>query len=59
MSTLKKKELEMRVKKAEAAIAELEFKIEEKLNDIKRMEDHIGLQKELVESSKEELAKLS
>ena len=38
---LKEKKKELDLKKVEAAIAELEYKILERMEDIKRMEDHI------------------
>ena len=51
---LKEKKKELDLKKVEAAIAELEYKILERMEDIKRMEDHIELQnkrkKELTEN---------
>jgi len=50
---LAKKKKEMELKKIEAAIAELEYKILERFEDIKRIEAHIELQKE----RKQELTK--
>lgn len=44
--------------KAQAAIAELEYKIMERHEDIKRMEDHIGLQLKLISEKESELDKL-
>ena len=58
MSDLKKKELTMRMRKAEAAIAELEYKIEERKADIQRMADHIELQKTQIEKAQEEFNEL-
>lgn len=50
---LEKKKKEMELKRIEAAIAELEYKILERMEDIKRIEAHIELQKE----RKQELTK--
>ena len=44
MSNLKKKKLELDLMKVAAAKAELEYKIEERLEDIERMKEHIKLQ---------------
>lgn len=41
---LEKKKKEVDLKKIEAAVAELEYKIEERKADIERMRDHIALQ---------------
>ena len=46
MSDIEILKLEMRKKKAEAAIAELLFKIAEREQDIQRIRDHILLQEE-------------
>jgi SMC interacting uncharacterized protein involved in chromosome segregation len=46
MSNLKKKKLELDLMKVAAAKAELEYKIEERLEDIQRMKDHIKLQED-------------
>lgn len=43
---LEQKKKEMTLKKIDAAIAELEFKILERMEDIKRIEEHIELQKQ-------------
>ena len=43
---LAEKKKEMELKKIAAAICELEYRIEERKEDIKRMEDHIILQKQ-------------
>lgn len=48
MNALQKKELEVRKLKAQAAIAELEFKIIEREQDIQRIKDHIELQKKIL-----------
>jgi len=54
MSNLKKKKLELDIMKVAAAKAELEYKIEERLQDIKRMKEHIELQeKRKIELHKE------
>lgn len=42
---IKEKKKEMELKKVDAAISELEYKILERMEDIKRIEDHIELQK--------------
>ena len=55
MTNLKLKQLEMQKKKAEAVIAELEFKIEERREDIKRMEEHINQQEKLLQEIQTEL----
>ncbi len=57
MDNLKKKELIMRRSKAEAAMAELEFKIAEREADIQRMIDHIELQKAQIKLANDELNK--
>lgn len=44
MSKLKVKKIELDLMKVAAAKAELEYKIEERLEDIRRMEEHIKLQ---------------
>lgn len=59
MSDLEAKKLEMRKKKAEAAIAELEYKIAERQEDIKRIQDHIALQKQQLVEVGLELDKLN
>lgn len=55
MSTLEKKKLNLQLKKADTAIAELEYKIEERLEDIERMKDHIELQRKLEQDIKKQL----
>ena len=55
MTLLEKKKQEVKVKKAEAAIAELECKIQERLEDINRMEEHIKLQKDILNEIENEL----
>lgn len=50
---IKQKKKEMELKKIDAAIAELEYKVLERMEDIQRIEDHIKLQKE----RKEEILK--
>jgi len=55
MTVLERKKLELQLKKADTAIAELDYKIEERKEDIKRMEDHILLQKTLEQDIKEKL----
>ena len=56
--SLEEKRKELQLKKIDTAIAELEYKIEERLEDIKRIEDHILLQKEQEEKTKLELKEL-
>lgn len=58
MSKLKKKKLELDLMKVAAAKAELEYKIEERLEDIKRMKDHIKLQDDREKELEEELKEL-
>lgn len=48
MSEIDLKKLKMQRLKAEAAIAELEFKIAERGEDIKRMKDHITIQQKRI-----------
>jgi len=45
-TNLEKKKLKMELLKVAAAIGELEYKVEERQEDIIRMENHINLQKE-------------
>lgn len=45
MDSLEKKKLEVQLKRIDATIAELELKIDERKEDIKRIEDHIELQR--------------
>ena len=59
MSNLKKKKLELDIMKVAAAKAELEYKIEERLEDIQRMKDHILLQETREKELKEELNELN
>lgn len=53
--SLEQKKLEVQLKRIEATIAELELKIDERKEDIKRIEEHIVLQKELEIEVKEKL----
>ena len=46
MDELERKKLKVQLKRIDATIAELELKIDERKVDIKRIEDHINLQKE-------------
>ena len=68
--SLQELQLKVKLSKAEAAKVELEFKIlkiEEDLEnkirkckeEIQRMKDHIGLQEDIIESTRVELNKLS
>lgn len=50
--------LEMQIKKAEAAQAELRFKIGERDRDIKRMKDHIAQQEEIKAELSQKLREL-
>ena len=52
---LEDKKLKMDLLKAEAAKAELEFKIEERLIEIQRIKDHIALQEKRIEEVKAEI----
>ena len=58
MSQLEIKRLEMQILMASAAKAELEFKKQERLEDIKRIEDHIKKQEELIEEHTASLKKM-
>ena len=55
MTNLEKKKLQLQLKKADTAIAELEYKIEERLEDIERMKNHIELQKKIEDDIKTQL----
>lgn len=44
MTDLDRKKLEVQLKRIEATIAELELKVEERKEDINRIEEHIALQ---------------
>ena len=55
MEAIDKKKLEVQLKRIDATIAELELKIDERKEDIKRIEDHIVLQKQLELEIKEKL----
>ena len=55
MERLERKKLEMQLKQVEAKVAELDFKIEERKEDIKRIENHIVQQKEREQEIKEQL----
>ena len=46
MDEMERKKLKVQLKRIDATIAELELKIDERKEDIKRIEDHIALQKE-------------
>lgn len=54
--SLEDKKLKMDLLKAEAAKAELEFKIEERLVEIQRIKDHIALQEKRIEEVRAEMA---
>ena len=55
MDNLEKKKLEVQLKRIDATIAELELKIDERNEDIKRIEEHITLQRKLEIETKEKL----
>jgi peptidoglycan hydrolase CwlO-like protein len=55
MSDLERKKLEVQLKRIDATIAELEFKIDERKEDIRRIEEHILLQKEQETEIKQKL----
>jgi len=55
MDNLEKKKLEVQLKRIDATIAELELKIDERNEDIKRIEEHIALQRKLEIETKEKL----
>ena len=55
MESLERKKKEVELKKIDAAIAELEYKIAEKEADIKRMLEHVELQKQRKQKVTEEL----
>lgn len=55
MDQLEKKKLEVQLKRIDATIAELELKIDERKEDIKRIEEHIVLQRKLETEATEKL----
>jgi len=55
MTDLEKKKLEVQLKRIDVTIAELELKIDERKEDIKRIEEHILLQKIQEKETKEKL----
>ena len=55
--SLQNKRLKLDIVKANAAIAELEYKIEERLEDIERTKDHISKQHKLIKLKEAELEK--
>lgn len=55
MDNYKRKEIEVRKKKAEAAISELELKILEREQDIQRIKEHIKLQEAILLESENAL----
>ena len=55
MPDLDKMKKELQISRANTAKMELEYKICEKKDEIKRIEDHIKLQDELIEKLSEEL----
>jgi len=53
--SLENKKKQLMIKRAETAKFELELKIEERKEDIKRIEEHIKLQDEIIEKLTKEL----
>lgn len=51
MANKEEKEKEVRRLKAQAAIAELEFKIMEREDEIKRIREHIEKQREIIKNN--------
>ena len=58
MSTFEIKKLELSKKRVQLGIDELEFKIEERLEDIKRIEENIVISKEKLTDIDNQLAEL-
>lgn len=52
MTKLERMKIELIIRKAQTAKAELELKIMERLEDIERMEDHIKSQEQIISESK-------
>ena len=57
--SLEKLELELKVKRAEVAKMELQYKIAKAMEDVERMEKHILLQDQVIKESQEKLSQLS
>lgn len=57
MDAMKRKELEVKKKKAEASKSELELKILEREQDLRRINDHIKLQDQIIADVDTELQK--
>jgi len=55
MDELERKKLKVQLKRIDATIAELELKIHERNEDIKRIETHIELQRKLEQETNEKL----
>lgn len=55
MDELEQMKLKMQMKKADASIAELEFKIVERMQDIERMKEHIKLQEDIKKQASKKL----
>lgn len=55
MDAMERKKLEVQLKRIDATKAELELKIDERKEDIKRIEEHIELQNKLEQEIKEKL----
>lgn len=59
MSSLELKKTQVELMRVQTARMELEYKIEERLEDIKRMEDHIKIQEEKEKELSAKLADLT
>ena len=57
MSDLERKRKELELMRVELGKQELEFKIEERLDDVKRLREHIVTQDKTIEKLKMELGK--
>lgn len=55
MDSMERKKLEVQLKRIDATKAELDLKIDERKEDIKRIEEHIELQNKLENEIKEKL----
>lgn len=55
MSNLERKKIELELMKLEAARAELEYKVLEREEDIKRIHEHIAIQNEKIKETQAKL----
>lgn len=55
MNTLEKKKKELELQRVELAKKELEFKIEERMDEVSRLKEHIAIQDSKIEQIKQEL----